>query len=733
MAVTTQTHTKPIPMPDKPYWQEYHEAWPLATADENDVRAIVLDKAGQPWVATKDGPRVLVRAAWVKPDGADAVGSSHSICIDANGTVWVGATSGLWMISGGKVQPVPSFTQVPIGAVSAKGNLVVAAGPDGVFWTKGGYWAKVPGRTMQNVRTVFIANDGHIWVGTSSGLYILDPSGKKPVVRLGRQDVLLSSNVHDIRALKNGDIAIASTGGLDIYRGRTRVKSLSSKERIPCRELRAVAQDADGRLWLPSRIGVVRFDGDRFRLRHSRRWLLADDARGVAIGPDGSAWVATAGGVDTIRRKKMTLEAKADYFLGVLRKRHIREPGLVGPAVLKKRGDLSESFIEDDDNDGEHTGMYIAIESLRYAVTKDPRAKANARAAFRAMEILQEATGTPHFIARSVLPVGTAPLHEVDRTFTADEIAEGRLRDPREKPIAKRWLPTKDGKYLWKRDASSDEVDGHMYGYALFHDLAADAADKKRVASLVDRIIGGIVDNGYVLQDIDGKATRWGNWSPKSLNGDPNWNEERYGNSTEIISHLGVAYHMTGKQKYVDAANYLIQKHGYAQNIGNLRYVTPSEATHINDELLSMVFPNLFNHLLIPDLKMVAIKALRQWHQGCVRDNIPFYDFVYNTYSGSRVPLDGAMTTLRDWPLDQIEWTVDNRFREDVTFDRVPGRDGVKLSKLVPRNEMGLCNWDQEPYFAVIGRNGEREDRPSDWLLAYWMGRYWGHITAGKR
>ena len=229
------------------------------TADENDVRAIVLDKAGQPWVATKVGPRVLVRAAWVKPDGADAVGSSHSICIDANGTVWVGATSGLWMVTGNKVQPVPSFAQVPIGAVTAKGNLVVAAGPDGIFWNKGGKWTTLPGRTMQNVRTVYIAADGHVWVGTSSGLYILDPSGRKPVVRWGRPDVLLSSNVHDIRALRNGDVAVASTGGLDIYRGRTRIKSLSSKERIPCRELCAVAQDADGRIWLPSRIGVVRF------------------------------------------------------------------------------------------------------------------------------------------------------------------------------------------------------------------------------------------------------------------------------------------------------------------------------------------------------------------------------------------------------------------------------------------------------------------------------------------
>jgi len=210
MVAATQRTIKPVPVLDKPYWQEYHEPWPVGSADENDVRAIVLDKAGQPWVATKDGPRVLVRAAWVKPDGADAVGSSHSICIDGSGTVWVGATSGLWMISGGKVQPALGFAQVPIGAVTAKGSLIVAAGPDGVFWNKGGKWTKLPGRTMQNVRTVYLAADGSIWVGTASGLYILDPSGRKPVVRWGRPDVLLSSNVHDIRALRNGDVAVAS-------------------------------------------------------------------------------------------------------------------------------------------------------------------------------------------------------------------------------------------------------------------------------------------------------------------------------------------------------------------------------------------------------------------------------------------------------------------------------------------------------------------------------------------
>ena len=77
-----------------------------------------------------------------------------------------------------------------------------------------------------------------------------------------------------------------------------------------------------------------------------------------------------------------------------------------------------------------------------------------------------------------------------------------------------------------------------------------------------------------------------------------------------------------------------------------------------------------------------------------------------------------------------IEWTVDNSKREDVEWDRTPGRDDGFLTKILPRAEMGNQNWDQEPYMAVIGGDGKREDRCEDWLYAYWMGRYFGFIGA---
>ena len=374
--------------------------------------------------------------------------------------------------------------------------------------------------------------------------------------------------------------------------------------------------------------------------------------------------------------------------------------------------------------------MYCAMESMRYAVTKDPQARENAKAAFHALMVLQQATGTPHFIARSVLPIGTPPRHEVDRTFTPEEIAEyAPHRSPREDH--RKALDSERGRQVALEAGRQFRRGGRaMFGYATYYDLAADDSEKKLVADQVDRIVGGIVDHGYVLQDVDGKGTQWGNWSPQSLNGDPNWHEERGGQLRR--DHLRTWAWPTmspARQNIGTRRNSWSTKHGYDRNMLLTVFDTPSERTHIEDELLSIVYPNLLTHLILPSLQSIAQTSMQNWHKTAERDGIPLYDFVYNRFSGKQVALDRAVETLRDWPLDMIEWTVDNSQRDDVQKDLTPGLEEGMLTRILPRSEMGLCMWDQEPYKAIIGNNGQREDKPGDWLLAYWMGRYYGLLT----
>ncbi len=56
-----------------------------------------------------------------------------------------------------------------------------------------------------------------------------------------------------------------------------------------------------------------------------------------------------------------------------------------------------------------------------------------------------------------------------------------------------------------------------MYAVSVFHDLAARGVEKERAAKHIANIASHIMNNGWVLRDMDGKPTRWGRWDPDYL------------------------------------------------------------------------------------------------------------------------------------------------------------------------------------------------------------------------
>ena len=254
-------------------------------------------------------------------------------------------------------------------------------------------------------------------------------------------------------------------------------------------------------------------------------------------------------------------------------------------------GDVSSWEPYDDDNDGQYTGMYLAMESFRYATTKAPQAKANAKRAFEALRFLQTVTQTPGFVARTVVPSSWSRMHDPNQTFSDNDLAERLVRDPRYKYVPVRWHQSTDGQWLWKGDTSSDEITGHYYGYLIYYDLVADEAERLHVAQHVRNVTDYIVDNGFVLKGMDGKPTRWGVWSPERLNDDPDWEMDRSANSVEMLSYLKAAYHMTGDEKYQQHYLRLINEHGYAENARRSKTMGPAWRTHIDDELLALAYP----------------------------------------------------------------------------------------------------------------------------------------------
>lgn len=91
--------------------------------------------------------------------------------------------------------------------------------------------------------------------------------------------------------------------------------------------------------------------------------------------------------------------------------------------------------------------------------------------------------------------------------------------------------------------------------------------------------------------------------------------------------------------------------------------------------------------------------------------------------------LNGAIQTLKEIPLDLVDWTVKNSERKDIKLRLYRDRFGKKQSEeVLPFYERPIMIWNANPYILDGGNGGYGEKAGTFWLLPYWMGRYHGYI-----
>src|SRR5690606_1145934 len=96
-----------------------------------------------------------------------------------------------------------------------------------------------------------------------------------------------------------------------------------------------------------------------------------------------------------------------------------------------------------------------------------------------------------------------------------------------------------DGKWYWKSDTSSDELDGHFFAYGLYYDHVAETEEEKaRAREVVSRVADHLIEHNYCLVDHDGQPTRWARFAPEYLNHDPDHWTERGLNSLSLLTYL---------------------------------------------------------------------------------------------------------------------------------------------------------------------------------------------------
>jgi hypothetical protein len=710
---------------DTPFVQEYHEGFIVDKNNPaaNDVRAVHIDRNEQVWIATKNGVYKKSKNNHVLSlmINGENQGPAYDIKSDANGFIWIAAWDGVYANINGTITRMEGPVG-PLAKIVAAAEGVYVLGPHGVWIFQDDHWKKMAYKIARSIRGAVSDMKGGLWIGTDVGLYHC--SGDVAIVYQANED-LISAYVRGMDFSDNGNLWIGGLGGVTIRNGANRVGEKLPEDGITNSEVNTVKKAPDGTMWVGTNYGITRFTpGEKeYSVRLSRRWLMSDEVRDIAFDAHGNAWIATSNGVSAIKRKEMTLAQKADYFYDQLIRRHVREPWIIGRFTLKVPGDTSTIVPDDDDNDGEYTAMYLAMESFRYAVTGNPEAKERAKKAFDFLHYLREVTGMDGFFARTIVPASWDKMHYMNRTYSPQELAEKLIKNPRHKPVEKRWHLSADGKWRWKGDTSSDELDGHFFGYYWYYNLVADDKEKERIAHHVGQIVNHLIRNDFYLIDVDGKPTKWGVWSPQSLNHDPEWAPEKPLNSLEILSFLKFAHQITGKQEYQDAYLRLITEERYLDAAKKLYTTNPAWETYFDTYLALYIYPALLEYEETPAIHSEYRTHLDQWFLKFKETKSPLLNFTYNLLTGGHDELENSIFFLKDAPLDLVDWQIDNGRREDLQIVRKPILEDLQVDELRPPSEYRIIRWDRNPYAAVAGDPGQ-EREPVYWLLPYWMGRY---------
>ena len=707
------------PVADEPYLQEIGEK-------------IVTDKPVTSVAVYKDSVYAVVGGTLKElREGVlkDVAGAPAGITRlrSLGGAVWASAGNGTFRFASGNWERVD---ERPFTDVCVHLGQVYLATRDNIFRFDGGKLVNIrPADGYLSTDTTVIMEDfsqvlaDPVEIGPveritsySGTLYMLRPGhlalldGKTFFQDPVDWGTLPSPVTRDMLALGNR-IYVATDRGLGVLRGMA-LTTLRGGDGLPYEDTTCLAEGFDGDLWIGTSRGAIRKIGDEYHYFGAQHWLPGDYVRDIATGKR-VVYIATDGGLGIIRYEPFTLAKKAAYF-----ERELDEWGFKRLGFIHKlywSGDQDGWLREISDNDGGNTAHYLAAATFKYAATGDEKARQEAVEAFKAMVWLDDITGNPGFFARAVWSI------KGDKGERATRGSGG---------LPAKWYPTKDGLWIWKGDTSSDEVNGHYFAVCLFHDLAAKGAEKARAAKHIANITSHIMNNGWLLRDMDGKPTRWGRWDPEYLQR-PYGFESRGLNGMEALSYVQAAHALTGDPKFQAGLEQLLKWRYHTYVLRQKMTFPPDSIATWDDELGFWCYYTLITYAKDTELRSIYLRSLERSWEVLRMQQLPFFNFVYGAFTGSDCETPQAAQHLREWSLDLVNHNYHNSHRSDLSPQRgyVPYAGGTRA--ISPRESE--AKWGSRSALQYDGgENSHGVTPPIGWLEDYWMGRYYGFIEAPK-
>ena len=264
-------------------WETYNLTGPLSGMVTENIKEIKLTKnpqiVGQEqlWIGTDFGAQVPASdPSWITYDNTNGLGGNQvqSIDEDENGGIWIGTNQGVSYFDGNSWVsysfPDLHWSGVNATAFDSNGDKWFASLLGGVTHFDGTTFTVYDtsnGLLSQNVTALLIDNQDNKWIGTGSGISVLNSSN--------------TSFTH-----------------------HTRMYIMPPPDTL--NPVVDIAMDSYGRIWAAIYVGylaeggIAYWDGNQWEDFHVSDGLAGPNVRGLAIDSEDNVWVATSTGVSKI-------------------------------------------------------------------------------------------------------------------------------------------------------------------------------------------------------------------------------------------------------------------------------------------------------------------------------------------------------------------------------------------------------------------------------------------------
>jgi len=322
------------------------------------------------------------------------------------------------------------------------------------------------------------------------------------------------------------------------------------------------------------------------------------------------------------------------------------------------------------------TGAYLAAEAFRYKVTRAADAFNNVKTALAGLKGLADVTGDNR-LARCMVLAASPYAAGIESEEAANKIYP-------------------NGQWIWVDNTSRDQVVGAFFGLGAAYDVVDDATVKSDIADLTTRLIGFIADH---------------QWSPND-----DISNTFVLRPEELQMLVQVARHVNPSISIGNPFLVLSVDTG-------ARVDVQSNSSYFKFNLDYMSFYNLVRLQNNSD-NQAAYQIVRDYtasHQNA------FFDIVDAALEGANASRDAEMRSLLD------QWLQRPKRETYVDVSHTVAVCGSEACQPIPvplRPTLEFL-WQIDPFQLAGGGSGTVEGSGIDYILPYWMGRYYGAIAGG--